>query len=491
MFASPWDQVRRFPGVCVCCAAFLLTSNYSAAQPRPAILLAPVVADQAAPTQPAPALPQLHGGWTLEQFEKLALEHNPTLGGAAAIVTQQQGLLKQAGLYPNPTVGYVRSDPDQSRQSQTQGIFVSQDIITGGKIGLAQASARQDVEQSTWQLRAQEIRVLNDVRIRFYETLGAQHAVIAALDLEKIASEGVKIAEQLLVAKVGTRPDVLQAEIQLSVVRASLRDAQLRHDAAWRQLIAVVGVQGMQPIPLSGQLEGQMEAFDWNALVEQLLADNPLLKAQKAQIASAEYDLKLARVQVIPNLNVQVVAQRDSTEKFSSVSTFVGVPIPIFNRNQGNILSAEGRLAQMRKEYDRLELALLDQLAASFRQYQSLHHQAEQLKKEILPRAKENLDLTMQGYKAGRFDFARVLAARQLYFQSNITYIDSLTEVRKSAIEISGLQLTGGLNPAEVGTALQAAAGATGLRSILLQQLQEQRAGGSASRPAALQAGGP
>jgi cobalt-zinc-cadmium efflux system outer membrane protein len=89
--------------------------------------------------------------------------------------------------------------------------------------------------------------------------------------------------------------------------------------------------------------------------------------------------LKLARAQMVPNISVQMVAQRDSTEKFSSVNSFVGVPIPLFNRNQGNILTAEGRLIQQRKEFDRIQLALVDQLAGSYRQYQSLRHQAEQL----------------------------------------------------------------------------------------------------------------
>ncbi len=471
--------------VCAACLFFVAVhENRIFGQARLATLLPPIASGSTQST------PEARPGLTLDHFEALARTHNPTLAGAAALVTQQQGVLKQAGLYPNPTVGYVRSDPDQQPRSQTQGVFVSQDIVTAGKLQLAQASARQEVEQSTWQLQAQEARVVNDVRIRFYETLGAQQSVLAALDLEKIALEGARVAEQLLAAKVGTRPDLLQAEIQLNVVRASLRDARLRYDGAWRQLAAVVGVQGMPPELLAGALEDEMPALEWDALVQQLLADNPLLKAQDAQISAAQYDLKLTRVQVIPNLNVQVVAQRDSTEKYSSVSTFVGLPIPIFNRNQGNIVSAEGRLIQQRKEYERIQLALIDQLAGSFRQYQSLRHQAQQLKTEILPRAKENLDLTMQGYKAGRFDFARVLTARQLYFQSSLTYIDALTECRKTAIEIAGLQLTGGLNPAEAGTALQATgAGATGVRSILLQQLQEQRNSSGQSRPAVLQAG--
>ena len=478
--------------VCAACLSLVgLSENLASGQTRLATFGRPVAGEQTSTPQTTPPPAEARPGMTLDHLEKLALTHNPTLGGAAALVMQQQGVLKQAGLYPNPTAGYVRSDPDQSGKSQTQGVFVSQDIITGGKLQLARLAARQEVEQANWQLQAQQARVINDVRIRFYETLGAQHAVLAALDLEKIAVEGAKSAEQLLAAKVGTRPDLLQAEIQLSVVRASLRDARLRHDGAWRQLAAVVGVQGMPPSLLSGDLEADMPSLDWDTSVRNLLAESPLLKAQQAQISAAEYELKLARVQVVPNISVQVVAQRDSTEKFSSVNGFVGVPIPLFNRNQGNILTAEGRLIQQRKEYERIQLALVDQLAGSYRQYESLRHQAEQLKKEILPRAKENLDLTVQGYKVGRFDFSRVLTARQLYFQSNLTYVDSLTEFRKTAIEIAGLQLTGGLNPAEAGTALQATpgTGTNGVRSILLQQLQEQRGGTGQARPAALQAG--
>jgi outer membrane protein, heavy metal efflux system len=486
------------PARCGChalaCTLFLLAAVLSEssahAQTWLGKLLPPVPLDQT-PSTPTPAA--VSTAMTLDQVEKLALAHNPTLGGAAALVVQQQGLLRQAGLYPNPTVGYVRSDPDQSGQSQTQGVFVSQDIVTAGKLQLARAAFQQEVERSNWQLQAQRARVLNDVRIRFYEALGAQQATLAAQDLEKLALEGVTIATQLLKAKQGTRPDLLQAEIQLNVVRAALRDARLRHEGAWRQLTAVVGMQGMPPAPLAGNLENDLPFLEWDALVQHLIADSPLLKAQQAEIRASEQELKLTQVQAIPNINVQMVAQRDSTQKFSSISTLVSMPVPFFNRNQGNILNAEGRLLQQRREYERIQLALVDQLAGSFRQYQSLRHQAQQLQKEILPRAKENLDLTLQAYQAGRFDFARVLSARQLYFQSHLAYIDSLTDLRKTSIEIAGLQLTGGLNPTEAGTALQATpgAGTTGVRSILLQQLQEQRNSSSQTRPGVLQSSNP
>jgi cobalt-zinc-cadmium efflux system outer membrane protein len=428
----------------------------------------------------------------LADLESLALANNPTLPGAAALVQQQQGLAKQAGLYPNPTAGYVRSDPDQPDQSETQGVFLSQDIVTAGKLRLARSAGKQEVERSSWQLEAQRARVLNDVRIRFYEVLGAQKAVDAAQDLEALAAEGVKVAQKLLQAKQGSRPDVLQAEIQLSAVRSSLADAKYRHQSAWRQLAMVVGLPCLQPIVLAGSLEGDVPALDWEESAKRLLAASPLLRAQEAEIRASEYELQLARAQAYPNVNVQVVAQRDHVMKFSSVSTLVSLPIPLFNRNQGNILAAEGRLLQQKKEHERIRLALLDQLAVSFRQYQTLRSQAERLRTEILPRAKENLDLTTRAYSLGRFDFLRVLTARHTYFQTNLAYLDALTELHKVAVEIAGLQLTGGLNPTEAGTALQGTpgAGTAGIRSILLQQLQEQRGGASRNLPGAVQAAG-
>lgn len=484
----PSTPTRGGPVLLAC--AFVLLPASASARERSATLPSPLPAAASGNLCP-PAHAPSPRSLTLADLENLALANNPTLPAAAAQVIQQEGLTRQAGLYPNPTVGYVRTDPDRAGQSQTSGVFLSQDLVTAGKLRLATAAGRQEIARTDWQLQAQRTRVVNDVRLRFYEVLGAQEGVRAARDLEALAVEGVKVAEQLLKERHGTRPDVLQAEIQLSAVRTSLQDAHYRHEAAWRQLAALVGAPNLPPTALAGSLESDVPQLDWTQTVQHLLAANPLLRAQQAEIRASEYELRLAKAQAVPNLNVQVVAQRDHIMKFSTVSTLVSVPLPIFNRNQGNIRTAEGRLLQQQKEYERIQLALVDQMANSFRLYLSLRSQAERMHKEILPKAQENLNLTTEAYKLGRFDFLRVLGARQLYFQSSLAYIDTLTALHKTAIEIVGLQLTGGLNPTEAGTALQTTGAGTGVRSILLQQLQEQRGGGSLNRPGAIQAGNP
>lgn len=426
---------------------------------------------------------------SLAELETLALQNNPTIRAAEALVVQQQGLLRQLTRYPNPSAGWVQSTPSRRSEGATAGAFLSQDIVTAGKLRVAGAAERVEIEWRCIQLKAQIDRVVNDVRIRYYETLGAQQAVHTAVELERLAAEDVKVLSQLLTAKQASRPDVLQAEIHLSAVRASLQDARLRHEAAWRQLANLVGDPKLPLATLPNEGENDVPQLDWEGSWQRLLAESPLLRAQAAQVREAEIEVELQKRLVIPNLNVQTVIQRDYVRNFNEVSTLLSAQLPLFNRNQGNILNAEGTLRLQQQEYQRLQLALGDQLASSFQQYASARNQVDHLR-EILPLTEENIRLTTQAFRTGQagFDFMRVRDAEQLYYQTRTSYIDALTAVRKVAIEIAGLQLTGGLNPTEIGTALQATPGVpSGLGGVLLQFSQQEAGGVGRTLPGALQ----
>jgi cobalt-zinc-cadmium efflux system outer membrane protein len=426
---------------------------------------------------------------SLAQLEALALHNNPTIKAAEALVAQQQGLLLQLTRYPNPSAGWVQSASSRRSEGATQGAFISQDIVTAGKLRVVGEAERVEVLWRSLQLNAQVGRVINDVRIRYYEVLGAQQATSTAAELERLAADDLRTVRQLLAAKQASRPDELQAEIHLSAVRTSLQEARLRHQAAWRQLANLVGVPRLPPAALPDDIEADVPQFDWDESLRRLLAESPVLRAQAAQVREAELEVQLQKRLVVPNLNVQTVIQRDYVKDFNSVSTLVSAPIPLFNRNRGNIINAQGLLCQQQQEYQRLRLALADELAASFRQYQSARNQVEHLR-EILPRTRENIELTTQGFKQGQagFDFMRVRDAQDLYHQTRTSYIDALTSLRKVAIEISGLQLVGGLNPTEIGTALQVTPGMpSGLGGVLLQFQQQQQTGVGGTLPGAIQ----
>ena len=117
---------------------------------------------------------------------------------------------------------------------------------------------------------------------------------------------------------------------------------------------------------------------------------------------------------------------------------------------------------------------LRDSLADSFRRYNTSLRQTERLKDAILPDAKENLKLSTQLFAGGQSAFAPVLAAQQSYFRSEVAYVEALTELHKVITEIEGLQLTGGLNPAAIGSAIQnQGGGGAGRQRALLNDLQD------------------
>ncbi len=426
---------------------------------------------------------------SLESAISLALANNPTIPQARSLVQQQNGTTVQAGLYPNPQIGYLRSDPDQPGKSRSSGAFLSQEFVTAGKLRLAQLASRYDMTLRSWQVTAQEQRVANDVRIRFHECVAAQRTYAVAKELVQSTHDGLQIANSMRAASIGTKPDVLQAEMQLSQAEGLLDNAQLRIDAAKHGLEAVVGTN-LAECEAVAELEVAMPELDWEFCLERLLKESPLLKSQDAELQAARAEIQLSDAQAIPNISAQMVAQRDSTEKFSSIGTFVSIPAPIFNRNQGNRMSSRAFYSQQVREYDRLKLALTDQLSVALRQYKSLQNESRRLQTEILPKAEENFELVIVAYKAGRMDFQRVIDARKLLFQSKIAQIEAVAEMQKTFVEIDGLQLTGALNPTEVGTALQSTAtSSNGARSMLSQQIQTSTNTANRNLPGALQAG--
>jgi outer membrane protein, heavy metal efflux system len=426
--------------------------------------------------------------WRLEDLESIALRYNPTLAQATAAIQQQQGIWQQVGLYPNPQAGYLRADSNDP-QNRNNGLFASQEIVTAKKLQLNRAVEAQEVARLRLEQEAQRQRVLNDLRIRYYELLGAQQAVAISTELHRLTDQGLSAAESLFKAQGASRPDVLQARIQRNAARVTLQDARFRYDAAWQQLTNVVGRPDLERLPIDGRLDTPTKQIEWDQALGELLQLSPQVRAADSRILHARRELAREQAQPIPNVTAQMVAEFDRATNATTVSTLLAGPIPIFNRNQGNISHAMADIREAVAESERVRLVLRDQLADTFRRYQAARFQVERLRQEILADAQENLELVTAGQKQGEFNLFQLLLARQTYSQSQLTYVESLTELQKVAVEMDGLQLTGGLNPAALGAAVQTLGAGAGRQKALLNQLQESNT--KQLLPPALQAVGP
>lgn len=412
---------------------------------------------------------------TLSDLQNIAAQSNPTLAQAGAGVEAERGMQRQVGLYPNPQLGYLNNSASPSRVQQSNGAFISQEFVTANKLGLARIWEGHEVNRVAWEAEAQRLRVLNDIAIRFYEALGAQEAVSVATALESIAEDGLNTAQTLLANQQGSKNDVLQAEIQLETIRIGKQDALYRQTAAWGQLANMLGDPRMPAAGVDGKLDEAVPDFDFETTWQELAANSPQLQSTQAALDHARAEYKLACAQACPNVTAQMVIQRDNATQSTQASTLVSLPVPMFNRNQGNIQRTMAEIHAAEAEIERTQLVLRDLLADSFKRYQTYRLQVGRFREKILPNAEESMELAALGYKTGERSFLELLTARQTYFQAKLAYVEALTELRKAVVEIEGLQLTGGLNPAAIGTAIQTQPGGAGQRQrALLNQVQQE-----------------
>ena len=383
--------------------------------------------------------------WTLDAIEAVALQQNPAVLQASASAHKAMGYRNQVGRKPNPIVGYQGSQLADAGTDQHVA-FVEQDIVLGDKLRKNERVLSQEIQSQLWEVETQRFRVLTDVRQRFCEALAAQQRIQLATEFEVVAVKGVKFAEARMNAKEGTRPEILQAEIQLKQVQLLKRQAEAAFKGAWKQLMATAGMPDVTQGTLDGQLANVAATRDWDAISAQILASSPELQGARARLARARANVDRQQAQAIPNLSLLVGAGQDNGTNSGMLNTQVGLPLPIHNKNAGNISAAQAELCRASQDVRRTELAIASRLAEVIRDFESSAAAVEQYHQEILPRAEETLKLAEEGYNAGEFDFLQVLIARKTFYDANLEFVTAQVNLTKASAMIDGQVLSGGLD---------------------------------------------
>jgi cobalt-zinc-cadmium efflux system outer membrane protein len=392
-------------------------------------------------------------GMRLEELEQIALANNPTAAQADANFRAAFSLVRQSGLYPNPTVGYYGDEiRGGSYNGGKQGGFINQTIVTAGKLQASRRVAAISAGQSKTNADLQRVRILTNVRIAFYQVLVGQRLLELRGSLAKLADDAARTGRQLANIGQAERPDVLQAEVEHQQASVSLRIAQQNLAASWRTLAAVAGKPELPVTHLAGDLEAfpDLNYEQWLATTWQ---ESPEVKLAQQAVERAEASLVQARKQPIPNLELSANLTQDNEPLDSPRRPVglvggvqVGVQIPIFNHNQGNIAAARDEVESTRQELARRKLQIARDLAAMFRDYDAARTTVQQYKTEVLPRAEEAHQLYLDNYQKMTGAYPRVLVSQRTLFQLEAEYVQALEMVWHSSLGLRGFGLMDGLS---------------------------------------------
>jgi cobalt-zinc-cadmium efflux system outer membrane protein len=439
---------KRFGSILWLCAAPLFSQN--AQQPS---MQMPGMATEKPPT------PQLLEGIAsraplkLEAFLALADKNNPTLQQAAAIIRRSEAEARQAAIYPNPTIGY---EGDQIRGGSygggEQGGFVAQTIVLGGKLGLRRNIYEQQKQSDQIAAEAQLARVHNDVAQLFYETLSAQQTVLVRGRLLGLANDAVETAHQLANVGQADSPDVLQSEVEAEQAAIDYTVAQRVFLEKFKSLAALAGSPATEVAPLDAALDAPPE-IDPARIIDALVQQGPTVRQAQQQAAIAEAKLKDARREVVPDLqlrageqqNLEALAEAPGKKTGAQSFASVGIELPLWNRNQGNVRAAQAQLDQAREEITRTQLSLRQRAEMLAQNYLSAKEEAERYRTALLPRARKAYELYLDKYRNMAQAYPQVIVSQRTLFELEVHYIDSLDRIWQNAIALQNYTLQGGL----------------------------------------------
>jgi cobalt-zinc-cadmium efflux system outer membrane protein len=389
----------------------------------------------------------------LEEFQQFALSANPTLRQAAALVNRSSGLAHQAGLYPNPSIGY---QGDQIRGGSygggEQGAYVQQTFVLGGKLGLRRNIYEQQRRSDEIGVSEQRYRVLGAVGQGFYSTLAAQEMVRVREKLQVLATDAVMTAHQLANVGQADAPDVLQAEVEAEQAQVDYMAAQRTYTQMFRSLAALVGKPDLELSPVQGDFAHPPQ-IDADRVVNQVLEDSPSVKRARQEIVRAQAEIKSAKRESVPDLQIrggvqqnfeqlnEMAGSRTGVQAFASAS----IDLPIFNRNQGNVAAAKAELERADAEVSRVQLSLRQSVQPLLQDYLVNQAQTGRYEKEMIPRATRAYQLYLAKYQQMGAAYPQVLVSQRTLFQLQVGYIKALENVWMSAVALQNYTLSSGL----------------------------------------------
>ena len=379
---------------------------------------------------------------SLASLQQMAVDNSPVIRQAAANVEQARGRAIQAGLYPNPTFGYEGDTIGTARTAGYNGVFFTQEFITAGKLSLAQNTALQEVRATQADLRKARIKLASDVRRNYFKVLIAQEQLKFTRAIAKLSQEVYEAQIDLVAGGEAAPYEPLQLRVFAVQARNSVIQSTNSLSASWRQLAAAMGLPHMARQNVAGSVEVLPPSLDYDTALTLLQRHSDLIAAN-ARIAKATSNLRLQEIVPIPNVNVYAAFQHDDTTPLSDYSTNVQVsaPVPVFNRNQGNITSAHAELVRARQDLTDTNNTLMSTLAENFNRYETSRTISESYRTDLVP---DQVRVYRGVYD--RFlidgqsvDFAQVVVAQQTLGQVVTNYMQSLTDAWMATVDIAEL----------------------------------------------------
>ena len=373
---------------------------------------------------------------SLAKAIELALEGNPEVAAAKRQWEATEGQVLQGRSRPNPELAY--SLEDTRSKTRTQSWQLNLPVELGGKRAARTKAAEKTREQAQAQLAELQATVRANVAAAYFDVLTAQERLVLARDSAALAKSSTDTVSKRVAAGKVSPVEESKARVAEAGVRVELAQAASEQRNALSRLFALLGRIDAPYTVLEGKAEN-LPSVPSLADLQPLISSAPGVVLARIEVDRREALTALEQSKRVPDVTVSVGMQRSNETQRNVLLFGVSVPLPVFDRNQGNLLEALKLEDKARDELQAASVRLHSEVAQGQERLSTITAEVQSLQQEVLPGAKSAYDAATIGFENGKFNFLEVLDAQRTYFTAKSQYLKALGEAHRAAADIDRL----------------------------------------------------
>ena len=373
---------------------------------------------------------------SLAKAIELALEGNPEVAAAKRQWEATEGQVLQGRSRPNPELAY--SLEDTRSKTRTQSWQLNLPVELGGKRAARTKAAEKSREQAQAQLAELQATVRANVAAAYFDVLTAQERLVLARDSAALAKSSTDTVSKRVAAGKVSPVEESKARVAEAGVRVELAQAASEQRNALSRLFALLGRIDAPYTVLEGKAEN-LPSVPSLADLQPLISSAPGVVLARIEVDRRKALTALEQSKRVPDVTVSVGMQRSNETQRNVLLFGVSVPLPVFDRNQGNLLEALKLEDKARDELQAASVRLHSEVAQAQERLSTITAEVQSLQQDVLPGAKSAYDAATIGFENGKFNFLEVLDAQRTYFTAKSQYLKALGEAHRAAADIDRL----------------------------------------------------
>lgn len=410
------------------------------AMPALPILAAEAIATQPSlSTTPPPAV--LPGEvLTLQAALDSALQANPELAAYTAETRAREAEVSQAARFINPEltveVANVAGSGDFGGFAAAETTLqLNQQIELGNKRQLRRGVAAVEHDRAVRDLESARIDLQARIARNFLALLHAQEHLNLAGEQVALAAQTLAVVEEKIAA--GRAPSVEKFRVQSALAEARLtREKAMLAVTTARQILA--SALGREAATL-GEASGNLTILPQLPVLSEIetrIGQNPEIARRRIESEAKRQELALARAHRLVDPTIGLGLRNFKESGDNALIFALSLPLPLFDRNQGNVQAATERLAAAQaQEAGGMHQSRVS-LAESWQSLATSSAEAQMLQEQIIPAAQQIFEAASYGYQAGKFGVLEVQDAQRNLFEVRERSLQVLATAHLAAIEL-------------------------------------------------------